>query len=94
MLRGFRIFDAETVGYMLRANLEDHDTTDFQHWPAWRALVVATAVELMRQTGENLIVPQTVLDQGYMAVTIQVAGWGGCQGLPVMASRSAVSTSW
>jgi len=31
---------------------------------------------------------------GSLNVTIQVAGWGGCQGLPVMASRSAVSTSW
>jgi hypothetical protein len=28
-----RLFDPETVGYMLRPNLADHPVSDFQHWP-------------------------------------------------------------
>lgn len=61
-----RVFDPETVGYMLRPNLADHPVTDFQHWPPWRRLVVATAAELIGFTGHHLIAPQTVLDQGYL----------------------------
>jgi hypothetical protein len=38
-----RLFDPETVGYMLRPNLADRPVSDFQHWPPWRTLVVATA---------------------------------------------------
>ncbi len=54
-----RVFDPETVGYMLQPNLADHPVTDFQHWPPWRRLVVATASELARFTGQHLIAPQT-----------------------------------
>jgi hypothetical protein len=61
-----RVFDPETVGYMLRPNLADHPVTDFQHWPPWRRLVVSTATELARFTGQHLIAPQTVLDRGYL----------------------------
>jgi hypothetical protein len=61
-----RVFDPETVGYMLQPNLADHPVTDFQHWPPWRRLVVATAAELARFTGQHLIAPQTVLDRGYL----------------------------
>lgn len=66
LLPGFRIFDPETVGYMLRPNLEDEPVADFQHWAAWRPLVVATARELIVQTGMDLVAPQTVLDPTYM----------------------------
>lgn len=62
-----RLFDPETVGYMLQANLADHPVPDFQHWPPWRSLVVATAAELARFTGKHLIAVQTVLNQGYLA---------------------------
>jgi hypothetical protein len=61
-----RLFDPETVGYMLMPNLADKPVTDFQHWPPWRPLVVATAVELVRYTGQHLIAPQTVLDKLYL----------------------------
>jgi AAA domain len=61
-----RVFDPETVGYMLRPNLADHPVTDFQHWPPWRRLVVATVTELAGFTGQHLIAPQTVLDRGYL----------------------------
>jgi len=61
-----RVFDPETVGYMLQPNLADHPVTNFQRWLPWRRLVVATAIELARFTGQHLIAPQTVLDRGYL----------------------------
>jgi hypothetical protein len=61
-----RVFDPETVGYMLQPNLADYPMTDFQHWPPWRRLVVATATELAQFTGQHLIAPQTVLDRSYL----------------------------
>jgi chloramphenicol 3-O-phosphotransferase len=67
LLDGARLFDPETVGYMLGPNLADRPVTDFQHWPPWRSLVVATAAELIRYTGQHLIAPQTVLDRSYLA---------------------------
>jgi chloramphenicol 3-O-phosphotransferase len=61
-----RVFDPETVGYMLRPNLADHPVSDFQHWPPWRPLVAATAAELAKFTGQHLIVPQTILVRAYL----------------------------
>ena len=61
-----RVFDPETVGYMLQPNLADHPVSDFQHWPPWRSLVVATATELARFTGQHLIAPQTILVRAYL----------------------------
>ena len=66
LLPGSRLFDPETVGYMLRPNLVDHAVSDFQHWPPWRPLVAAAAAELARYTGEHLIAPQTVLVRHYL----------------------------
>ena len=61
-----RVFDPETVGYMLQPNLADHPVSDFQQWPPWRPLVVATAAELASYTGQHLIAPQTVLARAYL----------------------------
>jgi chloramphenicol 3-O-phosphotransferase len=61
-----RVFDPETVGYMLQPNLDDQPVSDFQHWPPWRPLVVATAAELARFTGQHLITPQTILVRAYL----------------------------
>jgi hypothetical protein len=66
LIPGSRLFDPETVGYMLQPNLADHAVSDFQHWPPWRPLVAATAIELARYTGEHLIAPQTVLVRDYL----------------------------
>lgn len=66
LIGGPRIFDPETVGYMLQSNLADLSVSDFQHWSAWRPLVVATAHALIDQTGQDLIAPQTVLNEGNM----------------------------
>ena len=65
MTASARLFDPETVGYLLRQHLADLPVTDFQHWPAWRPLVVATAAELTEQTGQHLIAPQTVMHAPY-----------------------------
>ena len=72
-----RLFDPETVGYMLQPNLADHPVSDFQHWAPWRPLVVATATELARYTGQHLIAAQTILNREYLAEIVtglQAAG--------------------
>jgi len=77
LIPGARVFDPETVGYMLMANLADRPVSDFQHWPAWRTLVVAAAAELARYTGQRLIAPQTVLTRPYLREivnSLQAAG--------------------
>lgn len=66
LVPGARVFDPETVGYMLTPNLADRPVNDFQRWEPWRTLVVATAVELARYTGQHLIAPQSVLDRPYL----------------------------
>ena len=66
LVPGARLFDPEFVGYMLQPFLEDHPVSDFQHWPPWRNLVVATAAELAGFTGQHLIAPQTVLSRDYL----------------------------
>ena len=45
----------------------DHRVSDFQHWPPWRSLVVATATELARFTGQDLIAPQTIRTRTYLS---------------------------
>lgn len=43
LLTGSRIFDTEHVGLMLNHVLASEKVDDFQDWPPWRGLVVATA---------------------------------------------------
>lgn len=64
---GMRLFDPETVGYMLRANLGDRPIADFQDLPAWRMLVPRVAAVLAAETRANLISVQTVLVERYWA---------------------------
>ena len=61
-----RLWDPEFVGYMLRPLLTDLPVHNFQDWPAWREIVVATGHALYRQTGQALIAPQSVLNASYM----------------------------
>ena len=65
MLPGARIFDAETVGYMLGPVLSDVTARDFQDHPPWRALVVETASQILDYVGGTLVVPQSVLVRPY-----------------------------
>jgi chloramphenicol 3-O-phosphotransferase len=64
---GLRLFDPEWVGLMLRANLGDHEFTDFQQLPPWRMLVPAVAGRIADFTGQDLVAAQTVLHQEYWA---------------------------
>jgi hypothetical protein len=67
MSAGLRLFDPEWVGFMLRANLGDHEFTDFQQLPPWRTLVPKVASDVAGLTGQDLVAAQTVLDHGYWA---------------------------
>lgn len=60
-----RLFDPEWVGYLLSNNLADHEFTDFQQLPPWRALVPPVADEIARFTGQHLVAVQTVLVEDY-----------------------------
>lgn len=61
-----RVFDAEQVGGMLMDITPGLPETDnFQHWPPWRPLVVETARHVLDYTGGTLVIPMTVLVEGY-----------------------------
>ena len=62
---GWRTFDPEGVGLMLRGNLSDRPFDDFQELAAWRVLVPRVADEIHRLTGEELVAVQTVLNEDY-----------------------------
>jgi hypothetical protein len=63
--QSLRLFDPESVGYMLRPNLADYPVTDFRHWEPWRVLTPIVADELIRFSGGSLVAPQTVLEENY-----------------------------
>ena len=60
-----RLFDAETVGYLLMAILQDHEFSDFQDLPPWRTLVPVVTSEIARFTGQHLLATQSVLNETY-----------------------------
>ncbi|MEO6205622.1 MAG: AAA family ATPase [Mycobacteriales bacterium] len=61
-----RVLDAEKVGETLMDITPGLPRTDnFQHWPPWRPLVVETARRVLDYTGGTLIMPMTILVQGY-----------------------------
>jgi cytidylate kinase len=55
------LFDPETVGHMLMANLRGLSVADFQDLPAWRALVPKVASAVATEHGSDLVAFQTVL---------------------------------
>ena len=59
------MFNPEDVGHMLWQWMRP--AGDFQDLPSWRELVIATAVSLCRHHAETLIVPMTLLRDGYRA---------------------------
>lgn len=61
----WRVFDAELVGYMLRAYLDGIHFDDFQDLGAWRRLVPSVAREVTSLTGADLLVVQSVLVEDY-----------------------------
>ncbi|MFI6367956.1 AAA family ATPase [Nocardia sp. NPDC050630] len=61
----WRLFDPEFVGFMLRAQYPDSEFTDFQDFPSWRRLVPFVADEIVSETGQDLVIVQTLLNQKY-----------------------------
>ncbi len=57
------VYDPEDVGQMLWKWLPRDG--DFQHLPSWRELVVATALSLRRHQADTLIVPMSLVRDGY-----------------------------
>ncbi len=78
---GWRLFDPEHVGYMVAANLRDHEFTDFQDLPPWRTLVPVVAEEIHRYTNTPLVAVQTVLVEDYWA---ELRADFAARGLPVV----------
>ena len=64
-LPGALVYDPEDVGLMLWKWMPPNG--DFQHLPAWRELVVATALSLRRHHAETLIVPMSLIRGAYRA---------------------------
>lgn len=60
-----RIFDSEHIGFLLRPIIGDLPCTDFKEWRPWRTLTIATAREITDFTGDDLVIPQTVLQHHY-----------------------------
>ena len=60
-----RMFDPESVGYMLRPNLTDYPVRDFRDWESWRFLTPIVADEVVRFSGQSLVAPQAVLEEVY-----------------------------
>ncbi|MGA5558866.1 AAA family ATPase [Streptomyces lavendulocolor] len=65
LLPDARVFDSETVGFMLRNVLNSVPVKDFQEWPPWRGLVVETASQVLDFVGGVLVIPQSVLVEQY-----------------------------
>ncbi|MEV8406066.1 AAA family ATPase [Streptomyces niveus] len=65
LLPDAKVFDSETVGYMLRPVLNSVPVKDFQEWPPWRGLVVETASQVLDFVGGVLVIPQSVLVEQY-----------------------------
>jgi AAA domain len=59
------VYNPEDVGLMLWKWMAPNG--DFQHLPSWRELVVATALSLRRHHAETLIVPMSLIRDGYRA---------------------------
>ena len=57
------VYDPEDVGLMLRKWIPSNG--DFQHLPSWRELVIATALSLRKHHTETLIVPMSLIRNGY-----------------------------
>lgn len=64
LLPDAHLFDPEMVGFML-SRVIDEPIGDFQNWPAWRALVAETAVQLLAHWSGPLVVPMTLLREPY-----------------------------
>ncbi|MEU8901271.1 GNAT family N-acetyltransferase [Nocardia sp. NPDC048505] len=59
----WRILDPEHIGFMLAAQLPERALADFQDLASWRRLVPTVVDLLATETGQNLLIVQTVLNK-------------------------------
>jgi gluconate kinase len=69
------LYNPEDVGLMLWKQMRPNG--DFQHLPSWRELVVATALSLRRHHADTLIVPMSLIRDGYRAEILGGLADGG-----------------
>ncbi|HEY3982309.1 MAG TPA: AAA family ATPase [Streptosporangiaceae bacterium] len=69
------LYNPEDVGLMLWKWMPPNG--DFQHLPSWRELVVATALSLRRHHAGTLIVPMSLIRDGYRAEILGGLADGG-----------------
>lgn len=62
---GPHLFDPETVGSTLMANLDGPAPADFQDLESWRELVPAVAAAVSTERAAHLVAAQTVLEEAY-----------------------------
>lgn len=61
-----RVFDPETVGYILRPTLSGlRPVSDFREWPPWRGMVARAATSIHGYIDGVLVMPQTVPEQDF-----------------------------
>ena len=82
------LYDPEYVGYILREWVPV-PTGDFQDLPAWRELVVETALALRRHHAQTLIVPMTLVNEAYFEQIVQTLRARGEQVLQVFLDLDA-----
>lgn len=70
-LREWRYFDPETVGFLLRNTLSGIDVDDFQDLSSWRRLVPEVVSEIARESGQNVVAVQSVLNEAYWSEILQ-----------------------
>jgi hypothetical protein len=74
-------FDPEYVGYILIKWVPPADSGDFQDIPLWRRLVADFAIGMAADYGRPLIVPMTLVNDGYRA---EIFGLIGRAAIPVL----------
>ncbi len=65
LINGWRYFDPESVGYLLRGVMSDVPVANFQDFSAWRRLVPLVLAEISREADQNIVAVQTVLNRDY-----------------------------
>jgi hypothetical protein len=81
------VFDPEDVGLMLWKWVPP--SGDFQHLPAWRELVIASALALRRHHAHTLIVPMSLIRGAYRAQILGGLAGAGEQVLHVFLAAGA-----
>lgn len=60
------VFDPEEIGFVVKATVPPAASGDYQDLPLWRALTVATLLELRRHYRQDIVVPMTLVQPDYL----------------------------